>query len=359
MGESMIELAPTIMTCEGCGGQFTWRRTGHRFCSGACGGSHTFEKPRPDTSCAKCGRLFHPPNNRQRYCSHACAPGRPRTTPDQICAHCARAFRPTYGGKRKYLYCGHGCHFAALAAMRNRICPQCGKAFTYRGKPRKFCSRECFSMAAGHRSPDHTCETCGTTFRRGSHHRGHVARFCSRACSSVAQRRPKLVLCLRCQGPVPKPAKLRGTNESGALCRFPKYCSDECRYGPGRRRAALAALLCVLRRRLAAERHRLLDSRQFTERYGAGAFCVIVCLNCGGRMPRHRAFADRRRWCSKRCAHQMRKRYSLWKALSGQAEYELLLTVGLLKKANRLVEDSMKGTSHVRNSEDANVPGSS
>ena len=345
--------------CEGCGGTFPWRPTWNRYCSRACAWAHGSGNPqrRPDTDCAKCGRLFHRRNPHQRYCSYGCRPGlgRPRSAPDHICAHCGRIFRPKYGrkGKRAIRYCARGCYFAAKAAARVRICPRCGKSFTQAAQaPRKYCSRNCARFAKP--PPLRICETCGNVFRARNRDGRRVRHFCSPACCSIAQRRPKVVLCLRCYRPVPKPARVSAT-KSGALRKFPRYCSDDCRHPNRSRRRAITAVLRVLRQCLVEKRQRLLKARQESlEGWRLGAFCLLACPNCGGQMPRDYA-AYRRRWCSKRCAHQMRKRYSLWTGLTGRAQYEMLLTVGLMKKANRLVEDVQKGTDHGRNSEDADV----
>jgi hypothetical protein len=284
--------------------------------------------------------------------------GRPRTAPDHVCEHCGRVFRPMFGGKGKPIrYCGLACYWAALAAARTRICPQCGQAFSRAGTQRKYCSRACFALACHRQEPRqiYACETCGRAFAARAKDGSRPRRFCSAACNTVAQRRPKSVWCVRCRKLIPKPVHLlRSPNESGALCRFPRYCSDECRYGAGRRRRAGAALLRVLkaflRRRLTAERRAARDSR-----WSLGAFCLLTCPNCGGRMPRG-PDAYRRRWCSRRCIKQMRRRYLLWTGLSGQAQYEMLLTLGLMKNANRLVEDRQKGTQYGRSGEDANLP---
>jgi hypothetical protein len=144
-----------------------------------------------------------------------------------------------------------------------------------------------------------------------------------------------------------------------------KFCSRACAFAfktaQSQRRQTLKRLLQLLRRELRhrerlwtpppprdhrayrlanRERTRAATRARRDQRLPTGSFCLLACPNCGGRMPH---LPDHRRWCSDRCAHQMRKKYSFWTGLTGAAQYEMLLTVGLMKQANRVVEDWQKG----------------
>lgn len=101
------------------------------------------------------------------------------------CQHCGRPFsiRPARIAAGRGRYCSRACQGAARARQRVSVCAFCGVTFEDGRARRRFCSRECASLAAAQRVGvrERRCATCGGAFAPASPH----DRYCSVACEAA------------------------------------------------------------------------------------------------------------------------------------------------------------------------------
>jgi hypothetical protein len=172
-----VPLAPS--TCERCGETFQPSRKNQRFCGKACVGLHhraLRARGLHPRRCGHCGVEFQSRTDTHKYCSARCqsraadARKRPSTKP---CRQCGEMFEPgPY--ERRCKACSVSERVVALSVVPWKGCPECGTGFRleYRGRAKKFCSRECSYAAQAKRQlgvirvrPPRVCTGCGETWR--------------------------------------------------------------------------------------------------------------------------------------------------------------------------------------------------
>lgn len=143
--------AKIALVCERCGKSFTravWEQKGARsFCSRACSTATGRPKNGEEISCEVCGKLVYVrPSDREsrRTCSYVCS-GKLRALPprpDRECPKCGIMFTPTRDAQK---FCSQICAGQGLSPRISRECEECGDSFVDRARiPRRFCSKPCF-----------------------------------------------------------------------------------------------------------------------------------------------------------------------------------------------------------------------
>ena len=112
--------------------------------------------------CELCGKRFAPTNNRQIYCSAACArhvkdrrasarksAARAAARAGRVCPVCGKPFTPK---NARGTYCSPRCanvRFRVLAKHDPKPCAWCGREFTPVRSNQMYCSRECNLASRG------------------------------------------------------------------------------------------------------------------------------------------------------------------------------------------------------------------
>lgn len=167
-------------------------------------------------------------------------------------------------------------------------CPECGEEFKPRiggGKPQKYCSKACTSLASNRAWRDRnrpdlsaTCAECGGPVEHAE--RGRPRRFCSEKCKARAGNRR----VRRSQLPAPKPSE-RTCVHCGKPFTPKRSDSQYCYDG-------WCVQLAYQKRKRAGEPLRQVER-------------VVKCDECGGEFT---AKHTRARWCSSACQIRHRAR---------------------------------------------------
>lgn len=171
--------------CERCKKEFITDKKRQRFCCYEC-----FNKARvkyDDIECLNCGKIFHPKNGSERFCSRRCAYDY-HSLDDKICPVCWESF---HSGKQGQKYCSKKCYWLSQR-LSNIICPICKKEFKPKSKWTKYCSVEC--RIIGHRLSKEQeiernkrnttiCPICNSPFVKKRKHQI----YCSRKCSLLSR----------------------------------------------------------------------------------------------------------------------------------------------------------------------------
>lgn len=148
---------PVSKQCS-CGETFTPKNSkGQKYCSTECRDEAAESRhlawleEQPTKKCPVCEQGFipikaHGIQGEQKFCSRECY--RVNRREHLVCVNCGNATKP------KCKFCSPEC-FSIWRAKRLQIqirCPVCLNQFhTYRANPRRFCSRECYSVEMGRR----------------------------------------------------------------------------------------------------------------------------------------------------------------------------------------------------------------
>ena len=108
---------------------------------------HTAHLRNPDIQCATCGKVFHPRQSTQKYCSVKCAKNA-ITLPRKNCPICGKSFHPK---TRTTKFCSKSCASKSSYSKKRkppneRICPICGEKF-YSSYAKVYCSCFCAKKA--------------------------------------------------------------------------------------------------------------------------------------------------------------------------------------------------------------------
>jgi len=110
------------------------------------------------TRCAKCGKMFTPYRQTQKYCSDKCRNAvndhlykykrKPIVT--KKCIHCGKEFESN-DNKRRYCckecYKEHQLAYHPEPVPKTRPCVECGTSFTTTHPHKKYCCKECYATA--------------------------------------------------------------------------------------------------------------------------------------------------------------------------------------------------------------------
>lgn len=112
---------------------------------------HAAQLRAPNKECPVCGKIFHPSDYTQRFCSRPCVMEFRKQKTEKICPVCGKKFF----GHSKRVFCSNSCsaHFRSMnKAVIEKVCPQCGKTFTTQGDRNRatYCSRSCAAKASAH-----------------------------------------------------------------------------------------------------------------------------------------------------------------------------------------------------------------
>lgn len=199
-----------IGVCEHCGKTFPKVRPSNshkpfysrgKFCSRQCAYDRVkaVTAERDARHCDQCGVEYVARSGRGRFCSRECSHLGTALYPPVPCPVCGVVFKPkvtlnTARGMVPTTHCSMTCageakRRATAEKRATNHCEHCGELFATTsvrdGNPwpgARYCSSECRNRGRTDAIPEIACETCGTMFRRRSHHPGHEVRFCSMEC---------------------------------------------------------------------------------------------------------------------------------------------------------------------------------
>lgn len=162
-------------------------------------------------SCERCGELFKPNSNRQKYCQQCRAFRYGMAT----CAYCGVEFAIKSGTTGKY--CSRDCRNADVSTpeFQRRKCSVCNTVFKPRRANQQTCSRACSIKTR--RTRYKTCIVCSKDFVGKTSHQS----TCSRECAGLLRRGERVSHCARCGKVMPF-----------TRYRDQRYCSKECRTLP-------------------------------------------------------------------------------------------------------------------------------
>ena len=188
-----------------------------RYCSDACRVAYwrrqdslrrqATRSQQEEKVCPNCGKRFHdaPGYGHRKYCCETCrreynaglAMETIKRDSRPTCQYCGGQFEYSRGsGGQRRKYCSDACrlaywrehrHLIQHKAVRRVACQHCGKEFEDCGnRPRKYCSRECYTKHLETLQEIVTCLVCGRMFLASKKQR---RKYCSQACMAVSRTR--------------------------------------------------------------------------------------------------------------------------------------------------------------------------